>query len=777
MRGFNLPITIESRKIIYLDLQENTTFNEDDIFIVNAPESFQQYNIISIDKDKILQSITENEDDIPLSDLKFIVTSDSKNTLSIELNLNESLELNYKDESNKLDLASIETDVDFRINVKGSQDQNSSPIEILFKFLGKNDKIYSRTIKIYVTQKSNIYIAGLDFGSEASQIIQGRYSSNNIEPTFVDLFDNIKKNAHSSYGEIDNINFEQYEKEAGHKLFKSIFYTKRKIKVSEKDRRFKNSLKILTTKNDKEDIAKFNKEYQQIPNLKLIHNSTFAESIKFEINIPGESTVQNLSLTTVHKEVYNELLDEMLTSFLTNEITAAIYVRFTVLVPNIYTIEEINNTKSIIRRVFNQFNLNSSYILGLEITSISESDAAFLGCNGYLNPVKGNAFYLCIDCGKGTTDFSIISSYNALEFVPIYRNGFAGAGNLISYGIFESIKSFFYNEFDLTSDSKKNLELFLDKNLKMGEYFIHRLYSRIEDFKKDYNTTLSNDEINIHWKTAKSENVTFEKLFSENGTYIDTEDFFAVLDEVKYIKDWGNFIDNAYIDIANEIEKNISMVIDNLSKNNYKLNFSAVIMTGRGFLFNPFSEFLIKKLKSNKYFKNANIINHKSNNIDLKAICLQGIFARNIKIHNDLVNTPIEINSNNFDQIQKVDTSFFSRFKNIITFLFNWDNFIGTEDYNLESNSLDIIQNDISKIRFLIGGKIFVPDLYSLLSSVQILNYAKVICSRDGFYLIGDNKGKKIILPLVQTTTSVNPPAIQTRVQKSLFPVYYSNKI
>ena len=39
------------------------------------------------------------------------------------------------------------------------------------------------------------------------------------------------------------------------------------------------------------------------------------------------------------------------------------------------------------------------------------------------------------------------------------------------------------------------------------------------------------------------------------------------------IKDWGNFIETAYIDITNEIEKNISMVIDNLSKNNSKLNF------------------------------------------------------------------------------------------------------------------------------------------------------------------------------------------------------------
>ena len=53
MRGFNLPITIESRKIIYLDLQENSNFNEDDIFIVSAPENSQKRTIIAISKEKL----------------------------------------------------------------------------------------------------------------------------------------------------------------------------------------------------------------------------------------------------------------------------------------------------------------------------------------------------------------------------------------------------------------------------------------------------------------------------------------------------------------------------------------------------------------------------------------------------------------------------------------------------------------------------------------------------------------------------------------------------
>lgn len=775
MRGFNLPITIESRKIIYLDLQENSNFNEDDIFIVSAPENSQKRTIVAISKEKTLQSILENEDDISISNLKFNVIIRSKNSILIDLNHNQSCPINYNNHNNELDLETIETKEDFRINVKGAQELNSLPVVITFQYLCKNEKIYTRDIKIYVINKSDIYYSGLDFGSEASQIIEGKYKFNNIQYNFVDLFDNIKKSAEATLKKIPNKEFEQFENEAGHKLFKSIFYTKKTINVTEINRTFRNSLKILTT-NDKEDIAKFNKEFQQIPNLKLIHNNTFAESIKFNITYPGVSQKQSISLNAVHEDVYAELLDEMLTAFLKNQVINPVFVRFTVLVPNIYSIDEILNTKNIIRRVFNQYHLVSRNILGLEITSISESDAAFLGCYGYLKQENSESYYLCIDCGKGTTDFSIINSKGSGEFVPIYRNGFAGAGNLISYAIFESIKSFFYNELDLNMQAKNNLEKFLDKNLIMGGYFIKELYRYIEIFKKNQTNNLSYAQINDHWKNAKSDDLTFEKLFSNNQ--VDIGDFLAVLAEVKYINDWGNYIDDAIIDIVLEIEKNITKVVDNLSNKHSKINFSGVLMTGRGFLFKPLSDCLTTNLSNNKYFKNTIYINNTNNNIDLKEICLQGIFTPNIKIYNDLVNTPIEINNNNFEQIEKSGNLFISSSINLIKRFFNWDIFFGTEYYDLESNSLNIIQTDLSNnIRFLIGGKIFVPDKTFLLSPVTKLVSAKVICTRDGFYFIGDNQGSRIILPLIQSLNSINPPAIQDRVQKSLFPVYYNNKI
>ena len=118
--------------------------------------------------------------------------------------------------------------------------------------------------------------------------------------------------------------------------------------------------------------------------------------------------------------------------------------------------------------------------------------------------------------------------------------------------------------------AKNNLEKFLDKNLIMGGYFIKELYRYIEIFKKNQTNNLSYAQINDHWKNAKSENLTFEKLFSNNQ--VDIGDFLAVLAEVKYINDWGNYIEDAFIDIVLEIEKNITKVVDNLSNKHSKIN-------------------------------------------------------------------------------------------------------------------------------------------------------------------------------------------------------------
>jgi hypothetical protein len=78
------------------------------------------------------------------------------------------------------------------------------------------------------------------------------------------------------------------------------------------------------------------------------------------------------------------------------------------LVPNIYTNEDVLESKKIIDEIFEDYNLQrKNFILGYEIDCLSESDASFLGCQNEIT-INGSDYFVVIDCGKGTTDFSVL---------------------------------------------------------------------------------------------------------------------------------------------------------------------------------------------------------------------------------------------------------------------------------------------------------------------------------------------------------------------------------
>src|SRR5690606_34189157 len=119
-------------------------------------------------------------------------------------------------------------------------------------------------------------------------------------------------------------------------------------------------------------------------------------------------------------------------------------IRFVLLVPNIYDHQDIRNTQLLLDLIFEDFATKEykGKILAWEVLTISESDASFLG---YINKsdvyIQKDSDYIIIDAGKGTTDFSIIRTGkdNIFNIKPSYRNGFAGAGNMITFAIFETV--------------------------------------------------------------------------------------------------------------------------------------------------------------------------------------------------------------------------------------------------------------------------------------------------------------------------------------------------
>ena len=82
-------------------------------------------------------------------------------------------------------------------------------------------------------------------------------------------------------------------------------------------------------------------------------------------------------------------------------------------------------------------------ITGVEVSSISESDASFVGVKQCMNinaPLRNApGKYLIMDAGKGTLDFSVIedkpNNLSGSRYTSLFRSGIVGAGNAISYAV------------------------------------------------------------------------------------------------------------------------------------------------------------------------------------------------------------------------------------------------------------------------------------------------------------------------------------------------------
>ena len=119
----------------------------------------------------------------------------------------------------------------------------------------------------------------------------------------------------------------------------------------------------------------------------------------------------------------------------------------TLLVPNIYTqhdvFEMLNELRHQTGNLLSSLEIDSNNLY-IEYETISESDAAFMGYQqthaDEVNLSNGE-IALVIDCGKGTTDISMLLADNNENYSSFFRTGFAGAGNVLLYGFAEDFLS------------------------------------------------------------------------------------------------------------------------------------------------------------------------------------------------------------------------------------------------------------------------------------------------------------------------------------------------
>lgn len=657
--------------------------------------------------------------------------------------------------------------------------------------LHANNTKYSGNILIHWTHPEQFLGLALDFGSESSQLAVKRYQKgfgHSYEEKKVE-HENLFKNILSFYKSKKWISKDDdnqyYQEEANTDFFKSIFFLKETLSGDYQDfdkalylESLNDNLKMLVSSSTRDlgYVGLTQNKFHQLPNLKIAHkyNESFSQ---LNFNVPKDGYEIPLKLAEVKNKAYNSILKIIIESFLKKEFirynNAKRKIRFVLLVPNIYDHNDIKNTQMLINQIFKNFS-ETDYkgkILAWEVLTISESDASFLG---YMNKndiqIEKNSHYIIIDAGKGTTDFSVIQTgyENIYNINPIYRNGFAGAGNMITFAIFETLIHFIRAHAANQNTAYKFIREQILNNLNDSNLEIkNRFYAQLERLK--YNFHYNNSYVLNQWRSAQSGDYDF-KTITESGATIDT--LIDLLEKIENISDFYGYIQETCELIAERTIINLKLVKNNIND----FHCQGVILTGRAFLFTPFEE-KIRAILAQKLNIDFNLIHTLKGN-ELKDICIKGVFNNTVRINSEQIGYPIQVilpkpvekNSKRKEKNEKEivpKTGFGIRLLNIF---FNELNEIETAKAVINTDQ-KTDYNELSKSQIIIGSKKFKIASGALFDNASNNTQADITFTPNG-YLV-----RKIEDKIVKDIYALKEIDDENNIEKSmvipsLFPNY-----
>lgn len=738
---FVLPLVINSRRINYLSLKKNAVFARQESFVVELPPNDgTPFTLFSIEKNNLLHTLERGEKDALLRNFSFDCSLEN-NVLNVRLS-NTKTATNVSDDDddddetpikNKpaeqqrfvwdaLEFEVINTKEIFKVSGRWkastlAQVLVNDQLTCVFEFQSAQIH-YSGKCIFHLAHVSKFLQIGLDFGSEASQLAISSYVSGIGNPKLrkerVNLFDSLKSHLNKTD---DDEEFIQFEKDSD--LVKSIFFLKKQLAGFDTDSEgflsTDDELTFLLKDNDL--TSQFTTENHQLVNLKLAHkHSELIKFMRFEMLAPN-GRKQPKTLTELKRQVYSSVLRTLIQATFEHKLTYKndTYIRFAVLVPNIYTVDEVMMTQDTVSHILGQLQKDFQ-IKAWEVVTLSESDAAFLGFyDKGLRRVEKNKYYITIDCGKGTTDFSFIQTHEKYnnEIRSLYRNGFAGAGNLISYAFFEAILHFIIQN----ADSPQKAKAFFESTIEQTEKFeLNRFFKKIEQLKFGYQpkAATTQKQIENNWNSVSYGDFTF-KNFTNTAPNMNT--LFGLINQVSTVFDWGGYIEQACETIASNIVENIRYVVENIDK---KIDCGGILLTGRGFLFAPLREKLQEKLEKEVNL-NKQLIQIPTNDAEYKSVCLEGIFVNNYVTHPELVGYPITIDLAPNPSTQKW---------RLIDFLHQL-----TRSTNFDERSNNYKIQEVANKKFLMGNTLYTIKENEFARSGS----ANLLFTKEGFFIRRNN--------------------------------------
>ena len=471
----------------------------------------------------------------------------------------------------------------------------------------RTNQPYKAKVVCHLIPRDVYYEIALDFGSEASQMKINYPNGDRRTPSSIPILEKAKNQLpeYEAYKNLESSEFHQNVPDKKN-LFQSLFYIERR------DSEDKLGHPVFLSKIKEDD-----KYSELMPSLKiaLLDNT------------------DTRGFLTYYRMVINNFLRTAIAAILEREGNLPNHVGLLInlLVPNVMNIGNVNKLIDQILSGFCYLQDEKPELYGkfhLEIIPISESDASFAG---YFEANKGLPFiqpdknYLIIDGGKGTMDFSIIKIKDRNKYESLYRNGFIGSGNAITYAIFDHLCAIIKGS--PKNDVRKELMqdiLFNSENDQVGK---KKLLEVLEKIKKAYENT-SSQEIE---KNCDKLNDLFRGQYLKELT---AGGLAAKLEEEELTGSFGDkygIIHATCYNICSSLSYNLmrnnisTPELNKIQPTGADIFFDEVILAGRTFMFKMLKEELKRVLKEEWHFTKE----IKYDPQEAKEACLNGALAWN----------------------------------------------------------------------------------------------------------------------------------------------------
>lgn len=520
-------------------------------------------------------------------------------------------------------------------------------LNIYVTLVADDKKTYSGKLQFSIVRSQKCHRVVIDFGSEASQV---GYKSCGPQAAVVqyDILENIISQLNVN-DKTKNWKREDFlNNEPGQPLLYRSFYAVRKTMSLDERQHFpfnftndmsNDEIRLFITR---QEVAatqvNFRDNYEIIPNLKL--------GIEKSLHLVLNSHTEDYSIRSHKKELVSAILLRILRLMISTKPDfqhGGLIV--TLLVPNIYTqhdvFEMLNELRLHTADLLSSLNIRNEDLY-IEYETISESDAAFMGYQQtHSSNVKlsNGEMALVIDCGKGTTDISMVLADDNENYSSFFRTGFAGAGNVLSYAFTEDFLTLALraipgsNGISVRDFITKQI---LDQNLTVD---VLNFLQLIENQKKKYNN-LQAISINSFAELAEqslSTERTIGNLYKNQSTLLQYAE--AILKErnIRWDEEVTGIITKATDILVHCIIASIKDVITKDIKKRIKV----VMLSGRAFYFEDLKTKLETELK--ELLGQNMVINSvpPGRVINNKNIAIHGAFTGAYKI-TDFTGIPID---------------------------------------------------------------------------------------------------------------------------------------